>query len=57
MAKKSPPPKIIRFPDCAKCVNGIPHNSYSFLCPATNTYIPQQNCNVRKVMCIYFKLK
>lgn len=57
MAKKSPPPKIIRIPDCTKCVHGIPHDSYNYLCPATKTYVPQPNCNVRKVMCIYFKAK
>lgn len=55
MAKKSPPPKIIRFPDCAKCINGIPYDSYNFTCEACKTYVPQLNCNVRKVMCVYFK--
>nr|DAU74138.1 MAG TPA: zinc-ribbon protein [Crassvirales sp.] len=57
MAKKSPPPKIIWYPDCTKCINGIPHDSYNFLCPICKTYVPQPNCNVRKVMCIYFKAK
>ena len=58
MAKKSPPPKIIRFPDCTKCANGVPHESYNFTCEAAcKTYVPQPNCNVRKVMCIYYKPK
>lgn len=57
MAKRIPPPKIIRFPDCAKCTNGIPYESYNFTCPTTKTFVPQPNCTVRKVMCIYYKPK
>lgn len=57
MAKRIPPPKVIRFPDCTKCANGIPYESYNFTCPATKTFVPQPNCTVRKVMCVYFKPK
>lgn len=56
MAKKIPP-KIIRYPDCTKCTNGVPYDSYNFTCEACKTYVPQPNCNVRKVMCIYYKPK
>lgn len=55
--KKIPPPKPKIFPDCALCVNGIPYESYNFICEVTKTYVPQPNCRVRKVMCIYFKEK
>ena len=55
--KKIPPPRPKIFPDCSKCVNGIPYESYNFSCPATKTDVPQPNCTVRKVMCIYYKEK
>lgn len=55
--KKTHPLKVVQFPDCAKCVHGVPYESYNFLCPATKTYVPQPNCIERKVMCIYFKPK